>query len=771
VSWSGNRPQIPPEVREAADRLSAQRSLLGAASYPFVVLVLGLTADLHRRAPLLFAGAVVVVLACAAVRVLLTLRFDRLFHSAPRRWRTIFYITFVLNAMLLGWLFVAAIVSLGPGVRSFFALTIVAVIANMAVLLYSHAPRAVAAFVVALCLPVILALAGVFGLSGWHLGGWEYLCQAVFFLYLLVLGVQLYRERWAGLLRSHQLAMRTAELEAAQEELRHDRDELGRRVDERAEALRRASLDYRRIFENAHDAILVLSLEGEVVLNVNRRACEIYGLSREEFLGMSLEEVSENVERGRLQVVETVERGGFYNFESVQRRKDGSRMFLEINASAIEYEGRPAILSINRDITERRRAEELRLAKEAAEQADQAKGRFLANMSHEIRTPMAGILGLTGLLRKTSLSAQQSHYAELIQSSTTSLLRLIDDILDFSKIEAGALALERVRFALPGALREIVDLLRFTAGSRDTELTLTFGDGVPEWAWGDPARLRQVLTNLIGNALKFTAAGTVDVEVRRLADGRLRFAVRDTGIGIPVESQGRMFGLFSQGDSSTSRRFGGSGLGLAISKRIVEQMQGEIGFESVAGEGSTFWFILSLEAAFPPHLPLAAGAGEPRPAGARHRILVAEDNLINQLVVVEQLKVLGYEAVAVHNGWEALGALERGDFDLVLMDCQMPELDGYDATRRIREGAEKNRRIPIVALTAHAMQEDLDRCLTAGMNDYITKPFVEEDLQKKLERWLDEAAAAGLETPAVVSGGSPPLDAPPERAGKGGPVA
>ncbi len=767
MARSGSPPQIPPEVREAADRLSAQRSLLGAASYPFVVLVLGLTAGLHRKAPLLFAGAVAVVLVLAAVRVTLTLRFDPLFHAGPRRWRTLFYTTFVLNAMLLGWLFVAAIVSLGPGVQSFFALTIVAVIANMAVLLYSHAPRAVAAFVVALCLPVILTLSGAFGLSAWHLGGWEYLCQAVFFLYLLVLGGQLYRERWAGLLRSHQLAVRTAELEAAQEELRRDRDELGRRVDERAEELRRASLDYRRIFENAHDAILVLSPAGEVVLNVNRRACEIYGLSREEFLGMSLEAVSENVQRGRLQVTETVEHGGFYNFETVQRRKDGSRMFLEINASAIEYEGHPAILSINRDITERRRAEELRLAKEAAEQADQAKGRFLANMSHEIRTPMAGILGLTGLLRKTSLSAQQSHYAELIQSSTTSLLRLIDDILDFSKIEAGALTFERVRFDLQGTLNEIVDLLRFTAASRDTELTLAFGAGVPEWAWGDPARLRQVLTNLIGNALKFTAAGTVDVEVRRLADGRLRFAVRDTGIGIPAESQGRMFGLFSQGDSSTSRRFGGSGLGLAISKRIVEQMQGEIGFESKAGEGSTFWFILSFETAFPPRLPLAAGTGEPRRTGPRHRILVAEDNLINQLVIVEQLKVLGYDVAAVHNGWEALKALESGDYDLVLMDCQMPELDGYDATRRIREGAEKGRRIPIVALTAHAMQEDLDRCLTAGMNDYITKPFVEEDLRQKLERWLGEAAAAGREPalplePAPSAVGprvSPPLDA------------
>jgi len=350
---------------------------------------------------------------------------------------------------------------------------------------------------------------------------------------------------------------------------------------------------------------------------------------------------------------------------------------------------------------------------------------------------MAGVLGLVDLLLKTELSATQRGYGELIQSSAASLLRLIDDVLDFSKIEAGRLTLERVPFDLHATLREIVELLRFRAGAGHTELCLALGAEVPQWVWGDPGRLRQVLTNLVGNAVKFTDGGTVDVEAERLADGRLRFRIRDTGIGIPQEAQGRLFSLFSQADSSTSRRFGGSGLGLAISQRIVEQMGGEIGFDSTPDVGSVFWFVLPLDPASPPAppaiLPSHTAAG---PNGRRHRILVAEDNAINQLVITQELAVLGYEVVAVNNGLEALQAVEKDTFDLVLMDCQMPELDGYEATRRIRESPQSFRGVPIVALTAHALKDELERCLAAGMNDTITKPFREEVLRQKLDRWL-----------------------------------
>ncbi len=768
---------ILPEVREAADRLAAQRALMGVPVYPFVVVTAGVAADLPERRPYLFVFLLVVVLALAILRIYLTRRFEEIYSTRPGLWRSSFYGSMILNALLLGGLFSTLLVRFGPRVESFFILAIAAVISSMAILLYAHAPRVVATFATALLLPVLLNLGSLLGHASVKTRSWEGLCIAVFFGYLTVFAAQLYRERWAGLTSTHLLAIRAAELERAQDELRHARDGLERLVEERAQELRKANQDYRQIFESAHDAIFVLAPADESILNVNRRACELYGFSREELLGMSLADVSENVARGRDHIAKTLEQAAFYVFETTQFRRDGSRIFLEVNASLIEYEGRPAILSINRDVTERRRSEELRLAKDAAEQADRAKSRFLANMSHEIRTPMAGVLGLVDLLLKTDLSSPQRDYVTLVQSSATSLLRLIDDILDFSKIEAGRLLLERVPFDLPATLREIVELLRFRASAQGTELGVDFGPGVPQWVWGDPGRLRQVLTNLVGNAVKFTEDGQVWIEVWPLADGRLRFEITDTGIGIPKEAQERLFELFSQADSSTSRRYGGSGLGLAISQRIVQQMEGEIGCESEPGEGSTFWFHLRFEPASPPLLlPLPGDDAVPRRPGRQRLILVAEDNVVNQLVVTQHLAALGYEVLAVNNGREALQALERTAVDLVLMDCQMPELDGYEATRRIRLGTGESRKVPIVALTAHAMKEELERCLEVGMNDYITKPFRKEALQQKLELWLndgkeeeedDEGSAGAPEGGMPALPAAPPL--PPDPADPAGP--
>ncbi|MEE8525221.1 MAG: ATP-binding protein [Thermoanaerobaculia bacterium] len=397
----------------------------------------------------------------------------------------------------------------------------------------------------------------------------------------------------------------------------------------------------------------------------------------------------------------------------------------------------------------RTRTEELAASEQAADLANRAKSEFLANMSHEIRTPMSGIIGLSHLLRTTA-SLQDAHrYAGLINASAESLLRVIDGILDFSKLEVGKLVLDDDDLDLPDVLQGAVDLLEPKATAKGITLGLEIADDLPVQVRGDGTRLRQVLLNLIGNAVKFTPQGRVDVEaLPELEDGDevlIRFRVRDTGIGISPEAQSRLFAPFTQADSSTSRKFGGTGLGLAICYRLVEQMGGEMRLESREGEGSTFEFTARFRAsrreARPRRHPTVETSSEipprPRPAKGSFRLLLAEDNQVNQVVMLRQLEVLGYCADAVENGLEALKALSESDYDLVLMDCQMPELDGYETTRRIRlSERESDRHLPVVAVTAHAMKGDRERCMEAGMDDYLAKPFKVEQLAGLLERWL-----------------------------------
>ncbi|MEI7954108.1 MAG: CHASE domain-containing protein [Verrucomicrobiota bacterium] len=382
---------------------------------------------------------------------------------------------------------------------------------------------------------------------------------------------------------------------------------------------------------------------------------------------------------------------------------------------------------------------------EKAELANRAKSEFLANMSHEIRTPMNGVIGMTSLLLAGTLTEKQREYAKMVHTSGEILLKLINDILDFSKIEAGKLDMEVLDFDLPALLEELAELLTIRAHSKGLQFSCSIAPGTPSRLRGDPNRLRQVLLNLAGNAIKFTPDGEVTVRASltaSTADSRiLRFAVQDTGIGIPADKQALLFSKFSQVDASTSRHYGGTGLGLAISKQLVQLMGGEIGVSSSVGCGSEFWFT----ACFISPAGKAADVAPPRhhsTAIRSHwpsmRVLLAEDNLINQKVASGYLHNLGLPVDVVANGKEAVEAIATQAYDLVLMDMQMPGMDGLEATRLIRasDGAALNPGLPIIAMTANAMQGDRELCLEAGMNDYVSKPITPTSLAHVLERWL-----------------------------------
>ena len=672
---------------------------------------------------------------------------------------------------------------------------------------------------------------------------------------------------------------------------------------------------YRLLFNSSGDAIFICSVEGRIQA-VNQQACEQFGYTYTELISSNINQIYSLPETQHIpeHIAQLLDHGRA-TFEAVLQRKDGSLIPHDVSTTRINWDGQPAVMSICRDITERTRAREALVeinhqliltsahANEMAKQAmiaNNAKSDFLANMSHEIRTPMNGVIGMTDLILDTDLSDEQRRYAETVKDCSDSLLSVINDILDFSKIETGKMALEEIDFDLQELIVDLTSTMALRAHEKGLELLYNIHAQVPAFLRGDPVRLRQILTNLVGNAIKFTQAGEIAIRVMLEAEDNdsvmLCFSVRDTGIGISKEKIGMIFDKFTQADTSITRKYGGTGLGLAICRKLAALMGGEVSVASIEGQGSEFsvttrlrkhargtktempdlpnlrdihvlivddnatsreilttyfssWgmrvaeisdgpsaikmLLSAVDKGDPFHLvvldfqmtvmdgemlgkaiksnallagtrmgmlsslgirdnsehwreigfdfcltkpvhqhdlkrvlaqallekgkdgivvappPPVKGAKRQAPqklqtifAGSKARVLLAEDNITNQQVALGSLKKLGLQADAVWNGVEALKALESTPYDLVLMDVQMPAMDGLEATRQIRSASSSvlNPNIPIVALTAHAMPSDREKCLEAGMNDYLAKPVTPQTLARVLDKWLNAEA-------------------------------
>jgi PAS domain S-box-containing protein len=491
-------------------------------------------------------------------------------------------------------------------------------------------------------------------------------------------------------------------------------------------------------------AIIVVGLDERAEL-ANPAFLSLFGFSEEETIGNSIRgliapgSLAEEVAISQRQVLARKVA------HSTTRRahKDGRLIDVEIHGVPLLVNGEVCgFLVLYQDITERLKAEQrLREAKEAAEAASRTKSEFLANMSHEIRTPMNGIIGMTDLTLDTQLTSEQREYLVMVKSSADTLLVVINDVLDFSKIEAGRLSLESVPLSPLNSIEEALHPLALRAQQKGLELTWSIEGDMPELVRGDPTRLRQILINLVGNAIKFTKHGKVSVTATHHPTSgsgvEIRFVVTDTGIGIPTEKHQHIFEAFSQADSSTTREFGGTGLGLSISARLVKLMGGEIWLESAPNQGSKFFFTLPFATAAPTD---RAGVELARPAGIPHsriglQLLLVEDNAVNQRLGERLLSKMGHQVTLAFNGQLAVDLTLRRKFDLILMDIQMPVMSGTEATRLIRASEKKNGgHVPIIAMTAHAMTGDAEKFLDAGMDGYVSKPIRPGALRAEIDR-------------------------------------
>ncbi|PUA80462.1 ATP-binding protein [Nocardioides currus] len=521
---------------------------------------------------------------------------------------------------------------------------------------------------------------------------------------------------------------------------------------------------FQHLVETSTDGLWLIDFDGRTVY-ANARVAEMHGISVSELGGLSVFDVLDDrgkesfrghLERLRAGMVEQDDE------ESLLVRRDGTGRWVLVSSQAVMHptSGEPCVLLRLSDFSRRRQErDELTRAKAAFAEArdsavaeSQQKSEFLATVSHEIRTPLNGVLGLNELLLATDLDDEQRRLATGVGQSGRLLLELVSDVLDFSKVDAGRLDLEEVEFDVRVVVDQVVDPVREAAHGKGLGFSVSYDDLDHRVVRGDPTRLAQVCGNLLSNALKFTDEGRVDVVVSSEAVGeatRLRVSVVDTGIGIDGDAAD-VFAPFQQADSSTSRVFGGTGLGLAISRDLAEAMGGEVQFDSVVGRGTTFWFTCLVA-------PVDAGHAAPSTDAVRattqvpRRVLVVEDNEVNQMVARGFLHSLGHSVETASDGLAAVALLGRDSFDLVLMDVQMPRLDGYATTRRIRSAEPAGSRIPIVAMTANAVAGERERCLSAGMDDFLTKPVDREDLARVLASWV------GDKPPAVAPATRPPV--------------